>query len=106
MTQPIPIRLQKRVGRVAHNAGWNMASQIWLSVLNLVVIPIIIRRLGAEPYGVLTMLTVVTNYVWFMDLGLGQATVKYVAENSSRSDWATVRRVFWTSATGYVVLGT
>jgi O-antigen/teichoic acid export membrane protein len=48
---------------------------------------------------------VLTNYFWFMDLGLGQATVKYVAEHVARDEPEEVNRVYWMSVGAYVVLG-
>jgi O-antigen/teichoic acid export membrane protein len=44
--------------------------------------------------------------VWFMDLGLGQATIKLAAESAGRGATRELRSVFWTSTLTYLVLGT
>lgn len=91
--------------RVNRNVAWNFTGQFWTFGITFLATPFIARGLGTGGYGVLVTLGVVTNYVWFMDLGLGQATVKYVAEHAGQHEWEEVARVFWTSLLGFLLMG-
>src|SRR2546428_11138628 len=91
--------------RLARNVVWNFGGQGWSLVLALGFTPYIVHRLGTDAYGLLITVGIVTDYFWFMNLGLGQATVKYLAEHAAAEDWEQVRRIFWASAIVYVVLG-
>jgi O-antigen/teichoic acid export membrane protein len=50
------------------------------SLVGFVTIPLIIKGLGLERFGILALIWVVTGYLGFIDLGLSRATTKYVAE--------------------------
>ena len=91
--------------RLIRNVVWNFGGQIWGLSIALFTTPYIVHKLGMESYGLLMTVGIVTNYFWFMDLGLGQATVKYVAEHVAREEWDEVNRIFWTSFLAYAVLG-
>src|SRR5271157_6241970 len=92
--------------RLVRNILWNFGGQIWGPSLAIVTTPYIVHKLGTDAYGLLMTVGIVTNYFWLMDLGLGQATVKYVAEHAVRKERDEVSRIFWTSFLAYSVLGT
>ena len=92
-------------GTLLGNVLWNFGGQAWSVLVALVTTPYIIRHLGTDAYGLLSAASIVTTYLWFMDLGLGQATTKYVAEHAALNDWPAVRATFWTALGAYVVLG-
>lgn len=91
--------------RLARNVLWNLGGQVWALALAFFTMPYVVGKLGTDAYGLLMTVGIVTNYLWFMDLGLGQATVKYVAEHAARNEWEEVNRIFWTSLVSYLVLG-
>jgi len=92
--------------RFVRNVLWNFGGQAWSLALAFFTTPYIVRRLGADSYGLLMTAGVVTSYLWFMDLGLGGASVKYIAEHAAREEWDEVRRIFWSSWIAYLALGT
>lgn len=91
--------------RLAQNVAWNFGGLAWGLCLSFVTTPYIIHKLGTDAYGLLMTVGIVTSYLWFMDLGLGAATTKYIAEHAARDEWDHVNRTFWTSLVAYVVLG-
>lgn len=91
--------------RLARNVLWNFGGQLWALALAFFTMPYMVGKLGTDAYGLLMTVGIVTNYLWFMDLGLGQATVKYVAEHAARNEWDEVNRILWTSVVSYLVLG-
>lgn len=74
-----------REGRqLARNSLWNLGGWAVTLVLNFVAAPITVRQLGVEAYGVLSLLLTVIAPLGVFDLGLGEATVKYMSEAFGR----------------------
>jgi O-antigen/teichoic acid export membrane protein len=64
---------------------------------SLVVTPVVIRRLGAEDYGVLTLVNLLISYLGFADLGMGSASTRFGAEALSRDGERGESAVVWTA---------
>ena len=77
---------------VLNLAGWIVP----LSVA-LVAIPYVVRGLGTERFGALSIASALLGYFGIFDLGLGRATTKFVAEALARSDPERLPQVVWTS---------
>ena len=56
------------------------------AVASLVCVPIVARGLGSQTYGLLVLVTAVSGYLGLMDLGLGQAIVRYLAFYRARNE--------------------
>ena len=65
---------------LARNTIWNILGQIVPMVVGVATIPIIIRGLGVERFGVLSLAWVVVGYFSLFDLGIGRALTKFVAD--------------------------
>jgi O-antigen/teichoic acid export membrane protein len=72
----------------------------------LVAIPYVVRGLGAERFGVLSIASALLGYFGIFDLGLGRATTKFVAESLARGDTERLPKVVWTSLWSQVMFGT
>src|SRR5579883_2040280 len=75
----------------------NLFGQGFPLVLGLFAVPYLIRYLGVERFGILSIAWAMLGYVGQFDLGLGRATTKYVAECLGRGDGASLSGIFWTS---------
>src|SRR5256885_13956986 len=82
---------------LAKNSIFNLAGQILPMAVGVVTIPQIIRGLGTNGYGVLSIAFLVLGYFTIFDLGLSRATVKFVAENMSPENIHKVPELVWTS---------
>lgn len=82
---------------LARNTIINLAGEVTPSFVALVALPIIIRALGVDRYGVLTLSIVVVGYFGLFDFGLGRAATKFIAEAAASSDQGKVPGLFWTS---------
>ena len=91
--------------RIATNSLYQLATQVLLLAVGLFTSPYIVHTLGLNLYGILVLVGITTNYFGVVELGLGQATIKFLADSSSRKDWPEFTRVFWTSSLSYLVLG-
>ncbi len=61
-------------------------------------LPVIVRLLGTERFGLLSLALVALGHLLVFDLGLGRATTKLVAERLARGANDEVRAVVWTAA--------
>lgn len=91
--------------RVIKNVLWNFLGHGVLLAFAFVATPFIIRSLGADMYGVYALTGIVIGYFSFLDLGLGTAVVKYIAEYLAQEDTEKISGVFWSSFLIYFFLG-
>jgi O-antigen/teichoic acid export membrane protein len=71
---------------LARNTMWNLAGQILPMVAGIVTIPAIIRGIGVERFGVLSLAWAVVGYFSLFDLGIGRALTKLIAERLGAND--------------------
>ena len=69
-------------------------SQIVVIVLAIIVIPVVVKQLSMEEFGVLSLLWGVIGYFSLFDFGLSRAVTKYVAEiKNSNSSFDTTKAI-------------
>ncbi len=90
---------------LARNSLLNLISQLLPVPVAMCTIPLIIRGLGQDRFGLLSLAWIVLGYFTVFDLGLGRATTKHVAEALGRGDQEGVSRIVSTVATAQIVLG-
>jgi O-antigen/teichoic acid export membrane protein len=90
---------------VIRNVSLNFVSQVWFAALAIVTTPYIVRELGPDLYGLYILVAAILGYFSFLDLGLGAALTKYVAQYDAVHDRAAVTRILRTACAAYVVLG-
>lgn len=99
----LPVRLTS--GRLlARNTVWNLVGSGIPMLVALVCIPLLIRGLGTDRFGVLTLAWALIGYAGLFDLGLGRALTKLVAERPNDDQEETCRLV-WTSLFMMLILG-
>jgi O-antigen/teichoic acid export membrane protein len=94
-----------RGGLLARNAFLNLVGQALPLLVAVATIPVIVRGLGTERFGILSLAWVSLGQFALFDLGLGRATTKFVAEALSTGDEDQVGRLVWTTVTTQFVLG-
>jgi O-antigen/teichoic acid export membrane protein len=75
------------------------------AILGLVFTPYIVHGFGAEAYGVLSVVLAIVGYLSFLDLNLGSAVVKYVAEYQGQGCVAKVNDVIGTTVFLFLIIG-
>lgn len=90
---------------LAKNSFFNLLGQILPMLVGVVTIPYIIKGLGVNGYGILSIAYMVLGYFSIFDLGLSRATVKFVAQNLSSDRIHKVPELVWTSLGLLVSLG-
>lgn len=74
--------------------------------VGIIAIPLIIRGLGTDRFGILSLVWIILGYAGVFDLGLGRATTKFVASALSQGEKNAVPSIFWTAVVSQLILGT
>jgi O-antigen/teichoic acid export membrane protein len=98
---------QRREGRsiLAKNSVLNLLGQILPMLVGIFTIPYIVRGLGPDGYGILSIAYMVLGYFGIFDLGLSRATVRFVAAHLGPDQIHKVPELVWTSLFLLVALG-
>lgn len=72
--------------RVARNAASAFGGQVGIAIMGLVITAILVRAVGPARFGGWSLITAVIAYASLMDLGMGVALVRQVAEAERRGD--------------------
>ncbi len=99
----IPTHVRGRA--LARNTAINLAGQILPLAVTVAVLPLVIRALGLERFGVLSLISIVTGYLYVFDLGLGRAVTRSVSQALSTGALSRLRTVTHTALIAESVLG-
>jgi O-antigen/teichoic acid export membrane protein len=91
--------------RAMKNSMYAIVEFAWPIALSLVVTPIVVRGLGADAYGVLALVAVTLGLFGLLDLGIGGAAIRAVAQHHGQGDLESAGRVIGTVVTAYLVIG-
>ncbi|MHB1340735.1 MAG: oligosaccharide flippase family protein [Coriobacteriia bacterium] len=91
--------------RTLKNSLWSMLEFGWPILVSLVATPFIVRSLGADAYGVLSIVAVTIGFLGMLDLGIGGAALRAIAQASERGDSDRIGRVLGTVTLFYIVVG-
>ena len=101
MAEPIQI-----TGRLlTRNWGLNLAGQVLPLGVAVAAMPYVIHGLGAERFGILSIAWTLLGFCGLLDLGLGRATTKFVAECLGRGELEKLPAIVWTSLSTQVSFG-
>jgi O-antigen/teichoic acid export membrane protein len=92
-------------GLLAKNSALNFAGQIVPLVIGVVTIPYVVRGLGAESFGTLSIAWTLLSCFGIFDLGLSRATTKFVAQSLHRDQASRLPGLVYTSMTLQTGLG-
>ncbi len=93
-------------GIIAKNSVFNLLGLVLPTAVGIVTLPYIVKGLGTDGYGILSIAYLVLGYFSIFDLGLSRATVKFVAEHLHPDEIHKVPGLVWTSLGLLVGLGT
>lgn len=87
------------------NAVWNMSWTVWAMAVALFMVRFLIRSIGESHYGLYALLFAITGVLSVLNLGLAEATLRYVAYYYARNDLIGINRVFSSTLAIYLVMG-
>jgi len=98
-------KIQINGRQLTKNWSLNLIGQVLPLVVALVTMPFIVRGLGPERFGVLSIVWAVLGSMILFDLGLSRSTTKFVAECLGRGEEKKFPSLFWTSFWSQVLIG-
>lgn len=104
MLQPSSSAITKRPGFL-QNVLWGWFGVAVNLAIGILLMPIIIRKLGVEQYGVWVLVFSVIDYIRVLDFGFRAAVVNACARFREREDWAGINSVLLTSLLYFVSIG-
>jgi len=90
---------------LAKNAVWNFVGLGAPLLVAVFAIPLLIKGLGVDRFGILTLAWMAIGYFNLFDLGLGRALTKLVAEKLGAGDNRDISALIWTSLILMALLG-
>lgn len=82
--------MTRRARIILTNTGFNVVGMAVTSLIALTLTPLLLRMLGSEMFGVWALFGVVIALSQMLDLGLGRALVRRVAQGRSQGQWSTI----------------
>lgn len=90
---------------LAKNSLWNLAGLVLPLLVAIVTVPLLLKGLGTERFGVLTLVWSGIGYFSLFDMGLSQALTKLVAEKLGLGRGEEIPGLVWTGLTVMVGMG-
>jgi len=90
---------------LARNMLWNLVGNGGPMAVAIFCIPVLIKELGTDRFGVLTLAWAVIGYAGLFDLGLGRALTQLVAKKLGAGEDRDVPTLVWTSLLLMLALG-
>lgn len=91
--------------RLLRGAASNLAGKVVAFATSFLLTPFLVHALGADAYGLWVLVGSAFAYGTLLDLGIGGAVVKYVAEDRARGDDASANTLLATSLRIFLALG-
>ena len=90
---------------LVRNAIWNLSGQVLPLVAAILVIPLLLRLMGAEGFGLVMIIWTLIGYFSLFDFGLGRALTKFVSMELGQQNTQALPDLIVTAMTLLVVLG-
>jgi len=90
---------------VLRNTLYNFIRQFWILCLGIITTPYIIKKLGTDIYGILSIVSVVIGYFGILGFGLSDALIKYISEYSAKKNYELVGMAIGSGLFIYSLMG-
>jgi len=90
---------------IAKNTLINLIGQVLPLLVGIVTIPILIKGLGIERFGVLTLAWMFIGYFSLFDLGLGRALTQIISNRSGKEEAMELSGLIWTALAVMAIVG-
>ncbi len=87
------------------NSAWNFAGLALPALVALATVPWLIRGLGLEGFGIITLITSIVGYFGIIDINLSAGAIKYLAEHQATGDQRRFAQTFWFGLLFHAALG-
>jgi O-antigen/teichoic acid export membrane protein len=91
---------------VVRNTFFNLLTQALLVVAAIWSLPLIVKGLSSEGFGLLSLVWAFIGYFTLLDFGISRANTKFLSEALAKADAGGMRKLVWTSLSISFLLGT
>lgn len=91
--------------RLYTNILWNLSGFILPMIFALFCIPIFIKALGVEKFGILTIIWSITGYFNLFDMGMGRALTQKLSTCLGNNDFRSISPIIWSAIAIILVFG-
>ena len=91
--------------RTLKNSAWGMVGFAWPLAVALFATPFIVHKMGADLYGVLSIVGVTLGFFGFLDFGIGGAATRQIAAYYEKEEHDNVGRVVAAVLGFYLLVG-
>jgi O-antigen/teichoic acid export membrane protein len=91
--------------RAVINASYALLEFAWPIVVSLIATPIIVTGLGPSAFGVLSLVAVTLGLFSLLDLGMGGAAIRAIAQHVERNERDEAAKVLSTVVSTYAAIG-
>ncbi len=88
---------------LARNTLWNLIGQAGLAAAAFVSIPFIVRGIGPDRFGALSLIWALIGYMGLLDFGLGRALTQMVARKLGSGDERDIPNLVWLYVLAFAV---
>ena len=79
------------------NTLFNFLGMLLPLLVGVIAIPLTVKGLGTEGFGILSITWIILGYLTLLDFGLSRATTKFAAENLNKNNLNSIPPIFWMS---------
>lgn len=90
---------------IAKNTLINLFGQVLPLLVGIITIPMLIKGLGIERFGILTLAWIVIGYFGLFDLGLGRALTQIIAHRLGKEEAMELSGLVWTALSIMAIMG-
>jgi O-antigen/teichoic acid export membrane protein len=90
---------------LARNTIWNLVGQTAPLLVAFITIPILIKQIGVDRFGVLSVAWMLIGYFSLFDFGIDQGLTKIVADRLGSGEHNEIPTLVWTSLAILLALG-
>lgn len=102
----IPSNVHPVTKRIIKNTIYNSAGNWIVLILNFLIIPFVISKLGIEIYGSAWVIGIlIISSAGLVDFGIGSSTVKYIAEYNAKKEYSKINSLIVTNILFYAIFG-
>lgn len=87
MRLPLVDKISGSAGRIVRGVAANLLGKLWVTLIQLVTIPVLSAKWGATGYGVWVMLSAIPTYIALSGIGFGNAAATDMVRRISHNDF-------------------
>jgi O-antigen/teichoic acid export membrane protein len=87
------------------NSLWHLSGSAVPALVALATVPLLIRGVGLEGFGIITLITSVVGYFGIVDLNLSTGSIRYLSQFHANSEDESFRETFWFGLMFYIGIG-